>query len=373
MHRAARLFTWLLLTLAGAQAHPILQNPVWIAASPDRITVDLHVSIRELIVVQGLTVTADGRVDTLQAEELAPKHAGYLLDHWQIKADGTPLTGTVTEIKPPKTIGEGLEGPDRAHFVYTIEYPLAHPPAVLSFRQTMCVEFPSAPGVPWDLSYAYRYGPHGETPRKFGAMARDQTLNVKTGFGPATPGTSPGDPPASGPEIIHEPMPATLLGLWIVFLAATVIGRTFSLHAPFPYTGPVIAWAAGFLAMRFLPAGAPAWLLYLIAGAVTIFTAADNIHSAASGPRRYRLALLYTGALVFGAIAAAQVRAFPQLDRLWQLAPLPAAAIAVLIGAGIARIASQNQARTATLLMQVASLICCLDAAWLMLKLLEAI
>src|SRR5262245_58858193 len=101
MHRAARLLVLWLLTIAGAGAHPVLVNQAWIESSPDHITVRLRVSVRELIVVQGLPVTADGRVDRIQAEDIAPKHSGYVLDHWHVKADGEPVKGTVTNLSPP--------------------------------------------------------------------------------------------------------------------------------------------------------------------------------------------------------------------------------------------------------------------------------
>jgi hypothetical protein len=354
MHRAARLLALWLLTLTCVRAHPVLENPVWIESSPDRVTVTLHVSVRELIVVQGLPVTTDGKVDPLEAEDIAPKHSGYILDHWQIKADGEPVTGTVTAIKPPASISQGEEGPDRAHFVWTLEYPLPRPPKTLTFSQNMCVEFPSAPGVPWDLSYACRYGPHNETPRKFIRMVRDTPLTFTTGF-----------------ILVREPMTATVLGLWIVFIAASVLGRTSALPSPFPYTGPVVVFGAGVLTTSLLPEWVPLWLLYLLAGAASIFTAVDTIYSAAAGPRRYRLALLYTGALIFGAIFAQQYHDFPALDRLWHLAPLPAAMVAVLIGAGVLFAVRGRAARIQVLFVQIAALICCLDAAWLMLKLLE--
>ena len=362
MHRPARWLLLLLLTLAGARAHPILQNPVWVAASPDRVTVELHVSVRELIVVQGLPVTDDGRVDALQAEDLAPKHSGYLLDHWLVKADGALVQGTVQSIKPPKVIGEGLEGPDRAHFTWTVEYPLAAPPRTLSITQNMCVEFPSSPGVPWDLSYAYRYGPHGETPWKFGVLPRDLTITFNTGFAPGS---------AEAGSIVRAPRPATLLGLWIVFLVACVLGSSANWTALYPYIAAVIIFAAGLAAGRYAT-GVPVWLVHLVCGAVAILTAADNIHRPA-GPALHRRLLLCAGCLAFGTAFSAQERLTPELPLVWHLLPLPAAIAAVLLAAGLVILARRHPPRTARLLIQLGSLLCCLDAAWLMLQLLEVL
>jgi len=363
MHRAALLLALLLLTLAGARGHPILQNAVWIAASPDRVTVTLHVSARELIVVQGLPVSGDGRVDPLEAEDYAPRHSGYVLDHFLLKADGKLLSGAVQGIKPPALFHEGLEGPDRSHFVWTIEYPLATPPRVLSVAQTMCVEFPSSPGVPWDLSYAYRYGPHGETPWKFGVLVRDRELSFHTGF------------VSGGPEagsIVRTPRPATLLGLWIVFLAACVLGSPPALPRRAPLVLAVLTFAAGLAAGRHLPA-IPLWALQLLGGACAMLTAVDNIHRRPDAPSRHRRVLLGAGCLCFGAAFSAQERLAPELERWWHLLPLPAAIAAVLAAAGLTLLAQRQRATTARLLIQVSSLICCGDAAWLMLTLLEAV
>ena len=197
MHRTAWLIALWLLTLTGLRAHPILVNQAWIESSPDHITVRLYVSVRELIVVQGLPVTPDGKVDRVQAEDLAPQHAAYVLDHWHVRADGRPVTGTVTSIIPPKDIPHAPEGPDQAHFEFTMEYPLSHPPRTVTFDHTMCIEFPSAPGVPWDLSYACRYGPHGGPPRKFLNLPREQELTFDTGF-----------------AIVRDPMSATFVLVW---------------------------------------------------------------------------------------------------------------------------------------------------------------
>ncbi len=361
MQRAALLLALLLLTLAGAGAHPILQNPVWIYAAPDRVTLVLHVSVRELIVVQGLPVTESGQVDALEAEEFAARHSGYLLDHFQIKADGNRVAGSVQDIKPPEVIDDGLEGPDRSHFVWTVGYPLSTPPRTLSISQNMCVEFPSSPGVPWDLSYAYRYGPHGETPWKFGVLPRDREISFNTGF------VSGG---AEAGSLVRTPRPATLLGLWFVFLTASILGDRKS---PAMRTLLIaLAFAAGLAAGRHLTA-IPVWAVHLVCGACAILTAVDTIHrpsGAAALPRRI---LLYTGCLGFGAAFSAQERLTPELERWWHLLPLPAALFAWLAGAAIARLSERQNGRTGGLILQTAALICCLDAAWLMLKLLEAI
>ena len=356
MHRVARLFFLLLLCAAGVRAHPILQNPVWIESKTEGLTLTLDVSVRELIVVQALPQAADGSVDIEEAAERAARHTGYVLDHFQVKADGGLLKGRVSKIVPPKVIGTGLEGPDNAHFRYTIDYHFESPPAVLTFSQNMCVEFPSAPGIPWDLSYAYRYGPQGETPRKFGQIRYGQELSFTTGF-----------------VQIREPMPGVLLGLWVVFIAVSMLGGSMLAGSPYPYTAAVILWAAGMVAGKYLPVGPPLWLAALLCGVVTILTAADNIHCAAAGPGRRRFVLLGAGCLCFGLASGLQDRLFPGLAVIWRVWPLPAALAVGLAGAWLLMLAKRTGPRAAVCILQLTSLACSGAAIWIMLRLLEVV
>ena len=90
-------------------AHPILQNPMWIEFTAEALEVRVDMSVRELIVVQGLPQDTDGMVDYDLALDLAPKHLPYLLEHLSFKADGKELKGEVVKVDPPKVIGKGLE------------------------------------------------------------------------------------------------------------------------------------------------------------------------------------------------------------------------------------------------------------------------
>ncbi|RYD31977.1 MAG: hypothetical protein EOP86_16710 [Verrucomicrobiaceae bacterium] len=106
---AAAVLAWLLLAAGTARAHPMLQNPLWIEITPQHLTIKLQVSVRELCVVQGVPITLDGTVDEAQAEDAAPRHSPYLLDHLDLRADGNSLTGKVLGIDPPPVIKQGGE------------------------------------------------------------------------------------------------------------------------------------------------------------------------------------------------------------------------------------------------------------------------
>lgn len=357
---------FLLLVLKVA-AHPILQNPVWIEAAPEKVTLKLDVSVRELIVVQKLETAEDGSVEVELAAEYAERHRGYLLDHFTVKADGKVLTGTIIDIRPPKRILTGLEGVDRSHFRYTIDYPLSAPPAVLSFVQTMCKEFPSAPGVPWDLSYAYRYGPPGQTPLKFGALVRDQELSFNTGFPAVKP--ADGTPSLAAPSLATRAMPVEWAVLWLLFAAA--LGLNTGLRTIHIQTAAVL-WLGAYLGAEFL--ALPSWLLIIGAGAATILAAVDNIYTwAGDTPPLRRRALLLAGSLCFG-LALSQVQ--PHLfsgARQWMallvILPLVNAAAAF----GLRRFCSRKGEAALRGAVQLTSLAITGTAIWLMLRLLEVL
>ena len=277
---------WLLLAGTG-MAHPILQNPMWVEVAPDVLKVKIYVSVRELNVVQGLPIAGDGAVDTALAVETAPRHSGYVLDHLSFRADGNPLSGTVTAIEPPKEVGKGMEGPDRAHFVYRLEYPLAQPPAQIALSHTMVQEFPSAPGVPWDLSYTYRFGPPGATPVEFGSITRGVEVVYKTGFAAAA-GTVP-------TSVAALPRWPTLAGVGLLG-AALGLGagqRRERIKLIFVI---ILSFVAGWGAGAIPGAKLPAFLASALSGIGVLLISVDNIHRplAPFAFRRWVLAILFS-------------------------------------------------------------------------------
>ena len=279
---------WLLLAGQG-MAHPILQNPMWIEVGPDLIKVKLYVSLRELSVVQGLPIAADGAVDGDLAAETAPRHSAYVLDHLSFRADGQPLTGKVSAIAPPKLIGKGVEGPDRAHFIYRLEYPLAQPPAQVSLSHTMVQEFPSAPGVPWDLSYTYRFGPPDATPLEFGSITRGAEVSYKTGFAqPAGAVPAAEQPVSTLPQLIRIALFGAAFGLgvgrrdrWLRRLLALI-------------PAVLLGWGLG----AGLGWKMPGFLAVALGGIGILLVSVDNIHRPLAEPGRRRgvLAVLFTAA-----------------------------------------------------------------------------
>ena len=282
------LFCWALLTGVGI-AHPILQNPMWVEVAPEKLNVKLYVSLRELNVVQGLPITAEGEVETALAIETAPRHSAYVLDHLVFRADGVPLLGKVVGIDPPQTVGKGTEGPDRAHFVYRLEYPLARPPAQISLSHTMVREFPSAPGVPWDLSYTYRFGPPGATPVEFGSITRDVLVTYNTGF--AQP---PGTVAAT----------AAVAPLWLLWIRLGLLGAALGLGVGNRSTlgrllGVItLTWLVGLGVASVFSLKMPSFLAAALGGIGVLLISVDNIHRplAPFQNRRWLLASFFPAA-----------------------------------------------------------------------------
>ena len=354
------LLLTVLLTM-GARAHPILQNPMWIEFTPEGLEVRVDVSVRELIVVQGLPQDVDGMVDEGLAEELAPKHMPYLLDHLTFRADGLPLAGSVVRIEPPKKIGKGLEGPDRAHFNVYLVYPFGGvTPRTISVSHRMCVEFPSAPGVPWDFSYAYRFGPKGAPPQ-LGALYRDREVVFTTGLGPVA--GAAGEEAGQRVDLTPERTRRRWAALAVVWSLPAGLGSG-GLSGKWR-RGAAVAWLAAFLGMNLSGAALPEVLAAFACGSATVLLAMEQIHEGRT--LRRRGVLLVVGAAMFGLALAGVVPV--QGGRPW-LAGLLAACLLAAAGAwALSRRLSQRDGGGARAMRQVVALAAAGGAVVLMLQL----
>lgn len=321
-----------LLAATVAEAHPILQNPMWVEVAPDALKVKIFVSVRELNVVQGLPIAADGSVDAALAAETAPRHSGYVLDHLDFRADGVALSGRVTGIEPPKETGKGPEGPDRAHFVFRLEYLLTPPPAGITLSHTMVKEFPSAPGVPWDLSYTYRFGPPGATPVEFGSITRGVEVFYQTGFAQ----------PAGTVPVAVPPPPR-----WPLLAGVGLLGAALGLGAGNGRDRLRLVVAAGLLFFAGWKMGElggvkmPAFLATALGGIGVLLVSVDNIHRplAPCGIRRWVMALVFPAAAGLAAWSMAAVLNTPD-------AGLPGQCFSLLTGlAFIASALAQQSAK----------------------------
>jgi hypothetical protein len=300
--RSAILWRLMAVILAAfsagkAAAHPMIQNAMWIVLKPDSVEVRLTVSVRELCVVQGLPLAADGSVDQGVAEDTAPRHREYVLDHLDLRGDDRPLSGKVTAIDPPAKILSGAEGTDRSFFTYHLEYPLAAispRPGRFSLRQNMVVEFPSAPGVPWDLSYAYRCGPPAEPMKNYGVLPRETVIRFLADGSMAPDDETTGKTPGQVP-----PLQAALMVLWAAF-GFNVASRRDALRTG---SWALLSFALGGVIFAASGQSVPGWLVTGMGGVGILLTSVDNIHrpGAPADLRRLLLAFLFPLAAGYGA------------------------------------------------------------------------
>lgn len=147
--------TLLLATTVAAQAHPMLQNAMWVVFAPDRVRVAVNVSVKEIAVAQQMTEAPDGSFDSTALDAAAQKHAAYVVNHLTLRVPEHDLAGRVEKVTPPVLFASA---PEQTFFQYELTYPLPAgvPPQTISFRHDMLHEWPYAPGQSWDVSYVMR-------------------------------------------------------------------------------------------------------------------------------------------------------------------------------------------------------------------------
>lgn len=280
------------LAADSAPAHPMLQNAMWIEIGPAKIAVRMEVSVRELCVVQGLPITLDGTVDEALAEDTAPRHAPYVLDHLEFQGDGKILSGKVVGIDPPSHVKQGGEGTDKSYFIYRLEYPLPAPaPGRFTLTQTMVKEFPSAPGVPWDLSYAFRCGTPAEPMKNYGVLPRDSRISFKADGSMATEEAGGRENPEALP-----PAQAGLMALWGA-LGLNTASRRDALRVALLALG---TFAAGCALGTVGGFQGTVWILAGLAGVGVLLTSVDNIHRPGVPADRLRFILTAVFSLAAG-------------------------------------------------------------------------
>src|SRR6187402_1166202 len=119
--RVSLVGIFLLLASVAADAHPMLQNILWVQFEAERIHVAVNVSSKEIAVAQQLEANgAPAEAIIQQAEEA---HGRYLLEHLHFTAGDRALVGKIVKITPPATIAE----PEKTFHQYEIIYEIAAP------------------------------------------------------------------------------------------------------------------------------------------------------------------------------------------------------------------------------------------------------
>jgi hypothetical protein len=178
-----RLLTAVFLQIATAcvaEAHPLLQNAMWVVVGTDRVRVALNVSLREIAVAQ-LPGPGSGDEASEEIEAATQREGGYLLSHLTLSSGGRTLAGAVVKVTPPAFIAGS---PEETVYQYELEYPLSGgPPAQLTFRQDMLREFIYSPGQPWDVSYLVRLKRSDGADITTALLRANAATLIATGFG----------------------------------------------------------------------------------------------------------------------------------------------------------------------------------------------
>lgn len=225
MPRPALRVTLLLLLLAlPAQAHPFLQDSMWVLFSPERIRVAVNVSLKEILVAQGIEAQEEAGFDSAQVQAAAEKHRVYLPSHLHLAVAGRELAGKIANVTPPPIYAAA----ENTFYQYEIEYPLAPPlPAEVAFRHDVLREFSYAPGQPWELSYLVRVKREGSDEVTSWMLRPNQSSALPTGW---TAPPAAASLPSGHTRIPLPPGGAVLgllcgAGLWVAYRRARLSPR----------------------------------------------------------------------------------------------------------------------------------------------------
>ena len=166
----------------AALAHPILQLPMWVQFEPRQIRVGVDVSLRELEIAQGVALkdTPDVAGPSYQAAQRS--HGDYVLSHLHILIGGHALTGRITQIVPPASVGT----PEATFLRYDLTYPISGPmPAEVTLYETMLEEWPYQAGTSWNVSYVVRTKMLGSNEVTTWLLGYRETCSIPTGAGEA--------------------------------------------------------------------------------------------------------------------------------------------------------------------------------------------
>lgn len=174
----------LLLALPSAsRAHPLVDNALDVVIAPDRITIDARISMEQVLVIETAGQPAPPRQ---RYEELARRHAPYVLRHLRVLADLNELSGAITLVSAPPASGDGP-----AMAAYRLEYPLpaaAPPPRGVRLEHRFLSESDA-----WSVSCVLRVRQSNESDFQSALLPRGRPAE----FGCEWPPTAAGTPAPS--------------------------------------------------------------------------------------------------------------------------------------------------------------------------------
>ena len=291
----SRLFTFVifLACVLAANAHPNLQNAMWVVFEEKCARVAVNVSVKEIAVAQRISTDADEAALTAAAE----KHEDYLLSHLVISSVGKSLTGRVVNVTPPFKQGD----PENTFFQYEIEYALdGPPPADVAFFHTMLNEWPYAAGESWNVSYIVRSKRAGMTEVSSRLLPKQQQTLIATGWPGESQAAKPNDWHTFREYLSHGVMHILTGYDHLLFVAALVIATVsfwemVKVIAAFTLAHTLTLGLSVFNVVRL-----PSSLVEPVIAASIVFVALQNLLRPQSTYSRARLFVAFGFGLVHG-------------------------------------------------------------------------
>jgi hydrogenase/urease accessory protein HupE len=330
-----KLLLLVLLLCAGmAEAHPLLQNVMWVQFEPARVHVAVNVSVREIIVAQSLTASNDNFDNTALATA-AEKHSDYVLHHLAISANGQPLPGKLLHITDPTILSE----PEKTYYQYELEFPFTgRPPVSVTIMEDMLREWPYALGTPWDVNYIVRLKHSGSDEITTDLLLRQKPKDFATGWAAASGQAPPPPPQATGGSTFREYFWEGVMHIlkgWdhLLFVAALVIATAsfwemVKVIAAFTLAHTITLTLSVFAIFRL-----PPWVVEPVIAISIIFVAVENIVRPRDTHSRVRLAVAFGFGLIHGlGFAGGLLDAMEGLPRIGTWIALIAFSLGVEVG-----------------------------------------
>lgn len=297
-----RLLILALLALFGAstaQAHPLLQDAMWVLFGPEKVRLAVNVSARELAVAQKLESTGDDAFAVEHLAAAAERHRDYVVAHLHLRAGERELPGRVVQITPPPLFGNA----EQTFFQFELEYPLGDAkPDQIAISHEMLREFPYAPGESWDVTYVMRIKRAGSDEVESALLRAGAPLAFATGaVTPVAAQTRTASARSTFAQYLLDGVMHILTGYdHLLFVSALVLATlTFwemvKVIAAFTAAHTLTLTLAAFDLVRM-----PSWIVEPVIAASIVFVAVENIVWPSHTHSRLRLAVAFGFGLVHG-------------------------------------------------------------------------
>jgi hydrogenase/urease accessory protein HupE len=172
----------LLLALAsGVQAHPSIENGMQIVVAREHVTLEARVSLDEVDIAHEIPSAGGPNIDMAKLGDVLKTHADYLVNHFDVRADGKPLVGKVARIAPPTAGTEGIPWTalETTRATFVLEYALPAAPAPLpkeiAITHKVLAEYRRL-GQPWAVNFIVQVRQDDQAQWTQSILTREQPL-----------------------------------------------------------------------------------------------------------------------------------------------------------------------------------------------------